>query len=284
MRKIITLSITLFLIIITAIYIYFQVLHKPIHQSISAEDVADIQIDGTGLMTSTMNEKLNAVVQNPKTVFSSNPYDYTKDNEDYKWIVKQGDEALKYMLHKFEISQENGLREYIMAIACSEILGEKPGNKKWSTGRDWYKEYTRKVNVDIRGSARDEYIAALDSFMPLDEGLNGGMKYIAVDGSTLEHLSGSDRKEVLRYFEKYGVKVMDASLEKLKEMGLFNEKSLSLDGILLSIKKVDINSRDKIIIEGSKYRSGLGAIGVKCALVYKDGKWQVENAGITWIS
>jgi hypothetical protein len=42
------------------------------------------------------------------------------------------------MLNKFANSDKNGLEEYIMAIACSEILNENPANKKWASGREWY--------------------------------------------------------------------------------------------------------------------------------------------------
>lgn len=128
------------------------------------------------------------------------------------------------------------------------------------------------------------YIQAFDSFMPLDEGLNGEMKYIAIDMSNLNSLNITGKEKILNHFKKYGVEVMEASLEDLKQKGLFNERSLSLEGILLSIKEVDIQSDTKVQIEGSKYRSGLGAIGVITTVVYKDGKWQVEKANITWIS
>lgn len=59
---------------------------------------------------------------------SSNPYDSTKDSKDLKDIVNLGDDALRYMLTKFENGKENGLKEYVMAIACSEILKENPDN------------------------------------------------------------------------------------------------------------------------------------------------------------
>ncbi|MDT3702179.1 MAG: hypothetical protein ROZ36_03905, partial [Thermincola sp.] len=30
---------------------------------------------------------------------------------------------------------------YIMAAACSEILGEKPGTGNWTSGRDWFNSH-----------------------------------------------------------------------------------------------------------------------------------------------
>lgn len=96
----------------------------------------------------TIEEKLNKIV-NPtdsKVSLSSNPYDYIKgtdSNEDYKYIVSQGEKSLNYMLSKFKNSKEDGLKEYILAIACSEILKENPSSKNWSSGRGWYNIYTK---------------------------------------------------------------------------------------------------------------------------------------------
>ncbi|KRF34606.1 hypothetical protein [Paenibacillus sp. Soil787] len=91
----------------------------------------------------TIDGKLNSIT-NPKdytVALSSNPYDYIKgvdSNKDYKYIVLQGEKSLNYMLTKFANRDKNGLEEYIMAIACSEILKENPASKKWATGREWY--------------------------------------------------------------------------------------------------------------------------------------------------
>ncbi len=96
----------------------------------------------------TIEEKLNNIT-NPKkseVSLSSNPYDYIKNPdavEDYKYIVAQGEKSLNYMLNKFAASNENGLKEYIMAIACSAILKENTSSKKWVTGREWYENYIR---------------------------------------------------------------------------------------------------------------------------------------------
>jgi hypothetical protein len=94
----------------------------------------------------TIEEKLNNTT-NPKDsniLLSSNPYDYIKSkegNDDYRYIVSQGKKSLNYMIGKFSESNTNGLKQYIMAIACSEILNEKPGSVSWSSGREWYNNY-----------------------------------------------------------------------------------------------------------------------------------------------
>ncbi len=107
-----------------------------------SSDTSDITIE------QTIDRKLNNIT-NPKdyTVsLSSNPYDYIKgvdSNKDYKYIVLQGDKSLNYMLNKFANSDKNGLEEYIMAIACSEILKENTASKKWASGREWYDNHIK---------------------------------------------------------------------------------------------------------------------------------------------
>ena len=96
----------------------------------------------------TIEEKLYNITnpKNSKVSSSSNPYDYIEDvdsNENYKYIVSQGEKSLNYMLDKLANSNKNGLEEYIMAIACSEILKENPASKNWTSGREWYDNYTK---------------------------------------------------------------------------------------------------------------------------------------------
>ncbi|HHV28978.1 MAG TPA: hypothetical protein GXX73_05165 [Clostridium sp.] len=119
--------------------------------------------------------------------------------------------------------------------------------------------------------------------MPIDEGLNGDMEYIAIETQTLENATESDKKAVLEYFKKYDVKIMDESFETLKAKGMVKDLN-SLDGLLLRIVKVDKISDNEIIIECSKFRSGLGAVGVKCVLKKENDKWIVSSSQLTWIS
>ena len=96
-----------------------------------------------------IQEKLDNIT-NPKdrnVSLSSNPYDYiAASNEDYKYIVSQAKKSFIYMTNKFANSDTNGLEEYIMAIACSEILNEEADSKNWSSGREWYENYVKLNN------------------------------------------------------------------------------------------------------------------------------------------
>jgi len=88
-----------------------------------------------------LSERLNLIVNNPAKSFSSNPFDYIEDNENYKFILEQSGISLNYFTVQLGKSNQDGLKEYIMALACAEILGEDIENKEWSSGKEWYKLY-----------------------------------------------------------------------------------------------------------------------------------------------
>ncbi|CAM3273104.1 peptide ABC transporter substrate-binding protein [Paenibacillus lupini] len=127
------------------------------------------------------------------------------------------------------------------------------------------------------------YSLALDAYMPIDEGLNGNMKYIAIDMSTFKDLDDTDKKQILMYFNKYNVEVIEATYDQLKSEGLYNPQTMVLDGVLLRVEKTEIKNK-KFVVEGSKNRAGDGAIGTKVIVEYKNGKWQVTKADGTWES
>lgn len=77
---------------------------------------------------------------------SSNPNDYIKTHKnEFSNIVEQKQIALKHFLNKFAKSNEDGLEEYIMAAACSEILGGENPVNDWSTGKEWYEQYIEAI-------------------------------------------------------------------------------------------------------------------------------------------
>lgn len=128
------------------------------------------------------------------------------------------------------------------------------------------------------------YSLALDAMMPQDEGLNSGMTYIAIDMSNFEGLDEGDKEQITKYFaDKYKLDAMDATYEQLIEQGLRNEQTKVLDGVLLRVKKTEITP-NKFTIEGSKFRSGDGGIGMEIDVSNKQGQWKVTRADMTWIS
>lgn len=129
------------------------------------------------------------------------------------------------------------------------------------------------------------YTIVLDSIMEKDTALSRNMEFIAIDMSNFEEINKEQKKEILNFFkDKYNVKTLDATFEELEEKGYYNPITLALDGVLLRIESVDFKFNNNILFEGSKFKSGKGAIGVECIIHFKNGEWQIKESKETWIS
>lgn len=126
------------------------------------------------------------------------------------------------------------------------------------------------------------YSQVLDSYMTIDPGLNDDIKYIAIDFDTLEGVE-EEKNLIKKYFEKYNLEVIDESFESLKEKGMVKEGNY-IEGILLSIESIEFTSDNRAVVEGSKFRSGKGAVGFKSTIKLSNGQWKLENTDMTWIS
>ncbi|MDR7237553.1 peptide ABC transporter substrate-binding protein [Neobacillus drentensis] len=142
------------------------------------------------------------------------------------------------------------------------------------------------IGVDPKEHLGEIYSVALDSIMEKDEALSSEMKFIAIDMSNFDDgLSAKDKEDIITFFkDKYKVDVMDATFDELKEKGFYDPEKMSLTGVLLRIEKMDFKWNHNVFFEGSKYRSGLGAIGVEGTVHYKEGTWQMKESKETWIS
>ncbi|WP_066250559.1 peptide ABC transporter substrate-binding protein [Neobacillus drentensis] len=142
------------------------------------------------------------------------------------------------------------------------------------------------IGVDPKEHLGEIYSVALDSIMEKDEALSSEMKFIAIDMSNFDDgLSAKDKQDIITFFkDKYKMDVMVATFDELKEKGFYDPENMSLTGVLLRIEKVDFKWNHNVFFEGSKYRSGLGAIGVEGTVHYKDGTWQIKESKETWIS
>ncbi|MGM0830352.1 MAG: peptide ABC transporter substrate-binding protein [Bacillota bacterium] len=129
------------------------------------------------------------------------------------------------------------------------------------------------------------YTLALDSIMEKDKALNIDMEFIAVDMSNFDGINEEQEKAILNYFkDKYKVEVMNATMDELEEKGYYNPDTLALDGVLLRIEKVDYKFNNNVLFEGSKFKSGKGAIGVESTIYYENGEWQIKESRETWVS
>ncbi|GED72962.1 hypothetical protein BRE01_66640 [Brevibacillus reuszeri] len=142
---------------------------------------------------------------------------------------------------------------------------------------------SEQTETTVSSNMGEMYSLALDSYMPLDTALNHEIQFIAIDFSTLQDIEQDDKEYITNYFKKYNVNVIDSTLDNLRKKGMYDPETLVLKGLLLKITKADF-SNQQVILEGTKYRAGDGAIGVKTILENKDGKWRVIESKLIWIS
>lgn len=131
----------------------------------------------------------------------------------------------------------------------------------------------------------DGYSLALKWMIETDSALNRSMEFIAVDMQSFTQLTAEDKNNVLQTLEtKYKVPALDASLEDLHALGLYDQETESLTGVLLTIEEVKYHLNGSVTFIGSKLRSGLGAIGVESTLTFDGVQWTILQFEQTWIS
>ncbi|MEL7649941.1 MAG: hypothetical protein AAGU76_17810 [Sedimentibacter sp.] len=127
------------------------------------------------------------------------------------------------------------------------------------------------------------YEAAIDRLYMEDEALNTGIKYLAIDTSEMVNLTEENKKTLLKNLEKYGLTVLDATMEQLKEQGYIKDTNFE-EGILFKIRDEKMKN-SSVAMDVSKFRSGLGAIGYDGMVIkYRDGRWEITKSGSPWIS
>lgn len=145
-------------------------------------------------------------------------------------------------------------------------------------------EVTNLYNERIEPKAKFGEIAkvALGSMISMED---KHIKYIAIDTKRFESISRKEVQYLVNHFKQYNNKVIYASMQDLKRMGLFNSFRKHLNGgVLLAIDKVEEVTNESAVLEVSYYFSGLGAAGYRCMLIYKDGGWQVKSMEMRYIA
>lgn len=86
-----------------------------------------------------VEENLKVIMSSPLT--SSNPSDYIKEHsKEYETIIKQGDDALYYMLSCFYKGEGDTLKGYLMMYLCEDILGDRSERAGSNTSpAEWYR-------------------------------------------------------------------------------------------------------------------------------------------------
>ncbi len=120
-----------------------------------ANEYAD---DEVGVKVELLLEQIMA--EGPAT--SSNAFDYIKDSEVFSELADLGEPAMEYMFESFMKSNEDGLKEYIMALACAKIMGafDEERGIGISSGREWFYKY----GAVVRSSSFDMVDADYEMF------------------------------------------------------------------------------------------------------------------------
>lgn len=120
----------------------FAALNLPKNQAAATEETVRVNLE-------SLRESIDATeASNPLLMFSSNPYDYVSDgkNEYYNKIVALGPEALPSLEKALVESPNNGLNEYIIAIAIEDVAkADVRGIEKdpfaWSDAKEFEKKW-----------------------------------------------------------------------------------------------------------------------------------------------
>ena len=127
------------------------------------------------------------------------------------------------------------------------------------------------------------YALAIDSIIGVDPALNHDMTYIAVNFDNMENMTEAIQDSIEIYLSKYQVPIINESYATLVEKNMLIDDDF-IKGILIDFDSIVYVSDDELIIEASKFKSGLGAVGVEIILKKVDDVWSVISAKITWIS
>jgi len=127
------------------------------------------------------------------------------------------------------------------------------------------------------------YALAIDSIIGVDPALNHEMTYIAVNFDNLGYMTEAIQESIEIYLSKYQVPVINESYATLVEKNMLIDDDY-IKGILIDFDSIIYVADDEFLIEASKFKSGLGAVGVEVILKKVDGVWSVISAKITWIS
>lgn len=91
---------------------------------------------------SIIDRNLDAIISNGKIQASSNPADYIHASpERYGEILDTGNPGVDYLLHELKESPDNGLREWIIAKACEDMLKDQAPDAQWASGKEWLRVY-----------------------------------------------------------------------------------------------------------------------------------------------
>lgn len=131
----------------------------------------------------------------------------------------------------------------------------------------------------------DAFILAYDAMYKAPDNFNKDYIILDMDSSDFAETTYEDRKKMMEYFKKYNKTVLNASIFRLKEIGLADSYgSLKINGLLLMFKCIKPNNSSGIIIEGIKYVSPTAANLYDIYLEVENNKWVLKSIKSTGVA
>lgn len=127
-----------------------KVYAEGLHVISNSKDFRVERNDELDEIAQVVEDNLTKIMSSPKE--SSNPGDYIRKNDmAYENILKYGGEdALSYMLTKFQDGDTKGLRGEVMMILCKELLGNRNNVDDESLSADeWFKQLKIREKVSL---------------------------------------------------------------------------------------------------------------------------------------
>lgn len=232
----------------------------------------------------------------PETIYiNENNNQSTNESYFYGKVVESNEKYIIVEPNVGEIERKSSDKISIIMEENNETIYPVGTNVKITYSGYIMETYPAKIDATkIEAVSKIElmYETIIDDIISKDEALNNQAEYISLDVDSFVlpkekgkgdiqgkylGLEDSQKNTLLRYCKKYNKEVKGYSMQELKENGLFDDKNVKIDGILIYIESVDKITENSAIMTVGKYRSGLGAIFPKYKLTYKNGEWKIET-------
>lgn len=175
----------------------------------------------------------------------------------------------------------------ITLIMMTLLVGCNLEEKKQLTNDDYkiiQNEEIEFQNEILKSEKARLYAEIFDIVWEMDKGLNSNVKYINIDTNTFKDFNKEDKEQLFDYIsKKYNATIMDNTFQELESEG-FIKDSAFIDGVSFKIDEYIKNTENEISFEGTKWASGIGAIGFTTKAEKNNSIWKIKMCNMTWIS
>jgi hypothetical protein len=136
---------------------------------------------------------------------------------------------------------------------------------------------------ELPPESSNPYFVLFKQMFTDDPGLNGDIKYIAVDLTGVLAEDNTGFLALMNAFcNKEDLTLLEDSVDGLIEKGLVKDSYFE-EGIVIEFDDTELTD-SKLVTDARKWRSGLGAIGGTFTLEKQGGVWSITETENQWIS